>query len=198
MHSTDSMDIIFNDRENRFGPLSFSQQVARTERTPSSLNRNGFIRIEGGAVGGYGESTGCFVAETSFYDYHRWRRGRGGKSSSYIPVYPFELVEEVDSFSALPGQTRGGSMRREVGGYIYVLYVYRSGSITDTREILTQDGIPPPINFALMNGNGINKWLERVSVRFSIRFSWNGNFRFRATLLKTLLKGKYRDGRILR
>lgn len=73
MHSTDSMDIIFNDRENRFGPcpLSFSQQVARTERTPSSLNRNGFIRIEGGAVGGYGESTGCFVAETSFYDYHR-------------------------------------------------------------------------------------------------------------------------------
>lgn len=84
------------------------------------------------------------------------------------------------------------------GGYIYVLYVYRSGSITDTREILTQDGIPPPINFALMNGNGINKWLERVSVRFSIRFSWNGNFRFRATLLKTLLKGKYRDGRILR
>lgn len=52
-----------------------------------------------------------------------------------------------------------------------MLYVYRSGSITDTREILTQDGIPPPINFALMNGNGINKWLERVSVRFSIRFS---------------------------
>lgn len=124
MHSTDSMDIIFNDRENRFGPLSFSQQVARTERTPSSLNRNGFIRIEGGAVGGYGESTGCFVAETSFYDYHRWRRGRGGKSSSYIPVYPFELVEEVDSFSALPGQTRGGSMRREVGGiYIRVIRV---------------------------------------------------------------------------
>lgn len=41
------------------------------------------------------------------------------------------------------GRTRGG-IDETRGGDIYVLYVYRSGSITDTREILTQDGIPPP------------------------------------------------------
>lgn len=146
-----------------------------------------FIRIEGGAVGGYGESTGCFVAETSFYDYHRWRRGEVVELYTGISFRGSRFV-----FRPPSGRTRGG-IDETRGGDIYVLYVYRSGSITDTREILTQDGIPP-INFALMNGNGINKWLNRVSVRFSIRFSWNGNFRFRATLLKTLLRGKYRGG----
>lgn len=165
------MDIIFNDRENRSGPcpLSFSQQVARTERTPS-LNRNGFIRIEGGAVGGYGESRGCFVAETSFYDYHRGRR----KSSSYIPVSfrvgGSRFVFHPSRSDARGGEEGGGIDDTEVG--IYVLYVYRSGSITDTREILTQDGIPPPINFPLMNGNGINKWLRAFRLSFPYDFRY--------------------------
>lgn len=114
-------------RDSSFGPLSFSQQVARTERTPS-LNRNGFIRIEGGAVGGYGESRGCFVAETSFYDYHRGRWGR--KSSSYIPV-SFRL-EEVDSFSTLPGQTRrkeGDRWGQRWGYTCYTFWIYNRYSV---------------------------------------------------------------------
>lgn len=65
---------------------------------------------------------------------------------------------------------RGGIDETEVG--IYVLYVYRSGSITDTREILTQDGIPPPINFPLMNGNGINKWLRAFRLSFPYDFRY--------------------------
>lgn len=99
----------------------------------------------------------------------------GGGSRRVIYRYPFEL-EEVDSFSTLPGQTRGEEGREggidetEVG--IYVLYVYRSGSITDTREILTQDGIPPPINFPLMNGDGINKWLRAFRLSFPYDFRY--------------------------
>lgn len=133
-------------------PLSFSQQVARTERAPS-LNRNGFIRIEGGAAGGYGESRGCFVAETSFYDYHRGRR----KSSSYIPV-SFRVGGSRFVFRPSRSHARGGGSMRQRWG-IYVLYVHRPGSITDTREILTRDKEScPRLISPLMNGNGINKW----------------------------------------
>lgn len=48
-------------------------------------------------------------------------------------------------------------MRQRWG--IYVLYVHRPGSITDTREILTRDKEScPRLISPLMNGNGINKW----------------------------------------
>lgn len=114
-------------RDSSFGPLSFSQQVARTERTPS-LNRNGFIRIEGGAVGGYGESRGCFVAETSFYDYHRGRWGR--KSSSYIPV-SFRVGGSRFVFhpSRSDEEGGGGSMGQRWGYTCYTFWIYNRYSV---------------------------------------------------------------------